>query len=356
MSLSLCTTPEWLADRAGFDTIIDVRSPSEFAEDHLPGALNWPVLDDDERARVGTLYKQVSTFDARKVGGAIVSRRIADILEQHVADKPRDWRPLVYCWRGGQRSGSLSLVLSQVGFRTRQLAGGYKGFRTQVRTDLDHWPARFDWRVVTGRTGSGKTRLLAALARAGAQVLDLEDLAAHRGSVLGDLPDRPQPAQKHFDTLVWQALARLDPARPVYVESESRKIGQRQVPEALLACMHATTQVLRVDMPMSGRLALLLEEYSSFTANPTLLCERLKTLVPLRGHALVNRWQALALDGQWNTLLPELMSQHYDPLYDRSTQGHYQAAGQTVDLPLPDGRPDTLDAAVQALMRAPEPH
>lgn len=351
MSFSLCTTPEWLADRASFDAIIDVRSPSEFAEDHLPGALNWPVLNDEERARVGTIYKQVSTFEARKVGGAIASRRIAEILEQYVADKPREWRPLVYCWRGGQRSGSLSLVLSQVGFRTRQLAGGYKGFRSQVRADLDSWPARFDWRVVTGRTGSGKTRLLAALARAGAQVLDLEDLAAHRGSVLGDLPGQPQPAQKHFDTLLWRALAELDPAQPVYVESESRKIGQRQVPEALLNSMHATAQVVRVDMPMSGRLELLLEEYRSFTDNPTVLCERLKTLVELRGHAVVARWQQLALDGQWDTLLPELMSQHYDPLYDRSTHGHYRSATDCLNLALTDGRIATLDAAVCDLLQ-----
>jgi tRNA 2-selenouridine synthase len=356
MSFSLCTTPEWLADRPGVDAIIDVRSPSEFAEDHLPGAVNWPVLNDEERARVGAIYKQVSTFEARKIGGAIASRRIAEILEQHVADKPRDWRPLVYCWRGGQRSGSLSLVLSQVGFRTRQLAGGYKGFRHQVRADLDAWPARFDWRVVSGRTGSGKTRLLAALARAGAQVLDLEDLAAHRGSVLGDLPDRPQPSQKHFDTLLWQAMATLDPARPVYVESESRKIGQRQVPEALLARMHATTQVLRVEMPMSGRLELLLEEYRSFTDNPTLLCQRLQTLVELRGRAVVSRWQELALSGQWDTLLPELMAEHYDPLYDRSTHGHYQGVAQTLPVVLPDGRPATLDAAVQALLQADASH
>lgn len=318
MSLAPISVAEALGQPAAWDALIDVRSPSEFADDHLPGAVNWPVLDDAERARVGTIYTQVSTFEARKVGAALVSRRIADMLEQRMADKPRDWRPLVYCWRGGQRSGSLGLVLAQVGFRTRQLSGGYKAFRGRVIEDLQTLPGRFRWQVIRGRTGSAKTRLLGALAEAGAQVLDLEDLAAHRGSVLGGLPARPQPSQRHFENLLWQGLRSLDPTRPVFVEGESRRIGLRQLPDALLAALEAPARTVHVHLDMPARVALLLEEYAFFTQDAEQLCQRLQLLTELRGKATVARWQAMARAGEWQALLPELMSRHYDPLYDKS--------------------------------------
>ena len=223
MSLRSVTPAETAADLAGFDAIIDARSSAEFGVDHLPGAINWPVLDDAQRRVVGTLYVQTSALQARKLGAVMVARNIADHLERWITDKPRDWQPLVYCWRGGQRSGALAWFLDQIGFRTAKLAGGYKGFRSVVRHDLADWPARFDFRVLAGRTGSGKTRLLQALAAEGAQVLDLEALACHRGSILGGLPGQPQPAQKHFDLQLWQALRLLDASRPVFVESESKK-------------------------------------------------------------------------------------------------------------------------------------
>jgi tRNA 2-selenouridine synthase len=213
-----------------FDDLIDARSPSEYHEDHLPGAISLPVLDDEERARVGTLYKQDSPFAARRLGAALVSRNIARHLETALAGKPRAWRPLVYCWRGGKRSGALAHVLREVGWAARTLEGGYRAYRRWVVAELAAQPARFAYRVVHGATGSGKSRLLRALARAGAQVLDLEALAAHRGSVLGGLPGEPQPSQKRFESRLYAALAALDPGRPVYVEGESRKIGQLQVP------------------------------------------------------------------------------------------------------------------------------
>jgi tRNA 2-selenouridine synthase len=227
MSLAMVTAAQALADLSTFDALIDVRSPSEFAEDHLPGAVNWPVLDDEQRRSVGTLYVQVSAHEARKVGAALVARNMAAHIEQHVRDLPREWKPLVYCWRGGQRSGTLAWYLSQIGFRTAQLSGGYKAFRAVVRSDLQTLPTRFDFHVLCGRTGSGKTLLLHALAEAGAQTLDLEGLARHRGSVLGGLPGLSQPSQKYFDTQLWHALNRLDSALPVFVESESARIGTR---------------------------------------------------------------------------------------------------------------------------------
>ncbi|MCB1995318.1 MAG: tRNA 2-selenouridine(34) synthase MnmH, partial [Rhodoferax sp.] len=158
MSLKPVTADEYLADPAAWDAVIDARSPLEFAEDRLPDAINWPVLDDEERRIVGTTYKQVSALEARKIGAAMAGRRIAGHLDAFIADKPREWRPLVYCWRGGQRSGSLAWFLSQIGFRTGQLQGGYKAFRAVVRAQLDTLPQALDFVVLAGRTGSGKTR------------------------------------------------------------------------------------------------------------------------------------------------------------------------------------------------------
>jgi tRNA 2-selenouridine synthase len=350
MSLRSLTPAEAAADLAGFDAIIDARSPAEFDEDHLPGAVNWPVLDDEQRRIVGTLYVQTSALEARKLGAAMVARNIADHLDRWMADKPRDWQPLVYCWRGGQRSGSLAWFLDQIGFRTTKLAGGYKGFRAVVRQDLEAWPARYRFQVLAGRTGSGKTRLLHALAAQGAQVLDLEGLAAHRGSILGGLPGRPQPTQKAFDNRLWQALRALDAGRPVFVESESKKIGRLQLPDALIAHMHAQGQVLRVQMPDAARVQLLLEDYGFFADDVPGFCSLLDGLVTLRGRETVGRWQALARDGQWAEVFGQMMLQHYDPLYNRSMDRHYAGYAQAQPVDLADGGPAALASAARGLL------
>src|SRR5436190_6776324 len=225
MTLQAIAATDAIAQLDAFDTIIDARSESEYAEDRLPGAVNWPTLNDDERRIVGTEYKQVSPFVARKRGAALAARNIALHIEREVMDKPKDWKPLVYCWRGGKRSGSLAIVLDQIGFKVRLLEGGYREYRRAVTAELLELPARFQYRVVCGKTGSGKSRLLAALRERGTQVLDLEELANHRGSVLGLVPGSPQPGQKAFESRVWDALRRLDAARPVWIESESKKVG-----------------------------------------------------------------------------------------------------------------------------------
>lgn len=355
MSLRPITVEQYLAEPALIDTVIDARSPSEFAEDHLPGAINLPVLDDDERRIVGTLYKQVSALEARKVGAAMVGRRIAGHLEAQVAHKPRDWQPLVYCWRGGQRSGSLAWFLSQIGFRTVQLQGGYKAFRAVVRTQLQTLPAQLHYTVLTGRTGSGKTRLLQRLAAAGEQVLDLEGLAHHRGSILGAVPGQPQPSQKYFDTAVWQALQAFDPARPVYIESESARIGALRVPEALLQHMREQGRTVQLELPEHARVALLLEEYAHFADDVPAFCRLLDVLTELQGKARVQSWQALAQAGDWATLFARLMAEHYDPLYDRSTRRNFETLAQAPRVALADGGVAALDQAVselQALTRA----
>ena len=352
MSLNALAAGDAMARLASFDTVIDARSPGEYAEDHLPGAVNWPVLDNDERREVGTEYVLGSAFEARKRGAAMVAHRIGELLDAHMRDRPRDWQPLVYCWRGGKRSGTLAWFLDQIGFRTSVLEGGYKAFREQVREQLATLPLRFSYVVVAGRTGSGKTRLLQALAEAGAQVLDLEGLARHRGSVLGGLPHEPQPTQKAFDTQLWSALSALDPSRPVYVESESRKIGRLQVPTALLERMRAHGRVVMVTMPDAARIRLLVEEYGFFAEQLERFCGHLETLADLRGIATVQQWQALARAGRWAEVFAALMHSHYDPLYLKSMQRNYAGVANAQELWLRDGSEPALREAAADLVAA----
>jgi len=302
-----------------FDTIIDVRSPAEFAEDHVPGAICAPVLDDAERAEVGTLYKQVSPFDAKKMGASLIARNVASHVESLFKDKPKTWHPLVYCWRGGKRSGAMAHVLREIGWNAETLEGGYKAYRRWVVEELAELPARYDFQVVHGPTGSGKSRLLAALRRAGAQVLDLEDLAAHRGSVLGNLPDRPQPAQKMFESLLLQQLSTLDADKPVYVEGESKKIGELQVPEALMERMRAS-HCIRLDVALATRVELLLDEYRHFVEDKKALEAQLDCLIALHGRERIAQWKAIA---DWRELVARLLVEHYDPAYQRSSQRNF---------------------------------
>jgi tRNA 2-selenouridine synthase len=352
MSVRAISAADAVAHLDQFDTLIDARSPAEYAEDHLPEALNWPVLDDDERRAVGTEYKQVSALEARKRGAALVARNIAEHIETRVIDKPRNWRPLVYCWRGGQRSGTLAWFLGQIGFRTQVVQGGYKAFRHLVMAQLQDLPARLDLRVVCGRTGSGKTRLLQALRGAGAQVLDLEDLACHRGSVLGSVPGRPQPSQKAFDTAVWNELRRFDAARPVFVESESKKIGRLQVPETLIERMRSTSRCVHVEMPDEARLQLLLQDYDFFVRDVEPFCEKLNALVELRGRQQIARWQADARAGRVAEVFLELMHKHYDPGYTKSMQRSFAGFDAAQRLHLQDGSEPSLAAAAQQLLDA----
>ena len=315
-----------VAQLAEFDAIIDARSPGEFAEDRLPGAISLPVLDDEQRARVGTLYKQVSAFEAKKLGAALVSKNIARHIEQHLLDKPKTWRPLVYCWRGGQRSGAFSHILREIGWDAQRLQGGYKAWRRHVIEQLDLLPPSFRFRVVSGATGSGKSRLLEAIAARGGQVLHLEELAAHKGSVLGNLPDTPQPAQKGFESQLLAALSALDPARPVFVEAESRKIGRLQLPDALLAAIRGAPG-LRIEAPLAARVDFLLHDYDYAVADPAWLVERLGHLRGLQSNETLTRWQTLIAAGAFPALVAELLTQHYDPLYQRSQAHNYDSFG-----------------------------
>ena len=332
-----------LPELAGFDAIIDVRSPAEFAEDHIPGAINCPVLDDEQRIVVGTLYKQVSPFEARKVGAAMVSENIARHLRENFLDRPKDWKPLIYCWRGGNRSGSMTTIFRAIGWKAVQLDGGYKTWRSHVIAQLEQLPPALSFRVVCGATGSGKTRILQAIAELGEQVLDLETLACHKGSVLGVLPGLPQPTQKCFETRLLQAISTFDPARPVYVEAESRKIGRLHLPETLLERIRQGER-LDVEASLAARVAFLLGDYDYFLRMPDLLLQRLDGLKNLHSRETFARWHELVRSADWPTLVRELLEQHYDTLYRRSQglhfRGHRNPASFTTDDLSPHGIAD----------------
>ena len=346
---SVVSVDEALADLGRFDTVIDVRSESEFAEDHIPGAINCPVLTDAERAEVGTMDRQQSSFEAKRRGAAYVARNIATHLERAFADKPRSWKPLVYCWRGGNRSGSMTHILGRVGWQARQLEGGYRAFRRAVLGELESLPVRLTFLVVCGTTGSGKSRLLQQLAQAGAQALDLEALAHHRGSLLGSLPMLPQPSQKQFETRIWHALRGFDPARPVFVESESRKIGDLRVPDQLLLSMRAA-ECIRLELPLAARVRLLRDEYVHFESDAGALHEKLDCLVPLHGHERVARWKQLVDEGNWDALVECLLVEHYDPAYLRSIGRNFTRSPDAKPLALPSDDLTTFREAARALV------
>jgi tRNA 2-selenouridine synthase len=349
MSVHLLSADEAMARYDSFDAVIDARSEGEYAEDHLPGALNWPSLDNQERIRVGTLYKQVSPFEAQKIGAALVAANIARHIQTHVLDKPKGWQPLVYCWRGGKRSNSLALILGQIGFRVHLIEGGYKAFRKAVLEQTPRCVQPLQWRVLCGPTGSGKTRLLQALAAEGAQVLDLEAVASHRASVLGVIPGHPQPTQKAFETRLWDRLRRFDPARPVFVEAESKKVGNLTVPDSLIAAMRASACV-RLELSVPQRVQLLLEDYDYFAQDADFFCQRLDKLTDLKGRAVVDEWKARVQAGETAAVVAQLLEQHYDPGYDSSTRRNFVQFGTAQGLSLKGISPAHMQDAARLLI------
>ncbi|MBS0467560.1 MAG: tRNA 2-selenouridine(34) synthase MnmH [Proteobacteria bacterium] len=337
------------ADRHAFDSLIDARSPAEFAEDHIPGAINCPVLSDEERAITGTLYVQQSAFEARRVGGAFVAANLARHLREQFADKPQGWRPLVYCWRGGMRSGSMVQWLRLVGWDAQQLAGGYKAFRRHVMEQIATLVPQLDLRAIVGATGSAKTRVLQALAADGAQVLDLEHFARHKGSLLGALPGVAQPSQKNFETQIASALEGLDLARPVYVEGESARIGRLSVPVPLVQRLRAAPCIEIVATP-EERLAYLLRDYAYLGDDPELLAQRLGVLVELHSKETVLRWQDWARRHQLAPLFEELMRLHYDPHYGRSQARNFVQWERRLRVDAADLSDEGIDAVARAVL------
>ena len=300
-----------------FDAIIDVRSPAEFALDHIPGSINLPVLNNEERIEIGTLYKQVSPFAAKKLGAAYVSRNIANHLENALIDFPREWRPLIYCWRGGERSGAFTHILNRIGWKALQLQSGYQGFRRIVIDDLEKAAKVFSFQVIAGMTGSGKTRILQEIGALGQQILDLEGLAIHRGSVLGNEPNIEQPSQKGFETNLWNAFNSLDSSKIVFVESESKKVGGLHIPDPL---MDRIRQGKCIELRSSTitRVSWLLREYKHFLSNPESFKDKLSLLTSRYGKEQIAKWHSAIDAGDFESLVEELLVMHYDPSYQSS--------------------------------------
>ncbi len=331
--------------RLPFDDIVDVRSPAEYAEDHIPGAINLPALSNAQRAEVGTIYVQQDRFLARKIGAALVARNAADHLQGPLADRAGDWRPLVYCWRGGQRSGSFTSILQQIGWRAELVAGGYRSYRRLVVAALYDQPWPGEVIVIDGGTGTAKTRLLAQIAQAGGQVLDLEAMAEHRGSLFGPM-GAAQPHQKQFESRLAMGLARLDPARPVFVEAESSKIGQVIIPPALWKAM-SRARVVEISAPLAARVGHLVDAYDDLITAPDKLRAVLDKLVRYHGHAQVAAWQALADSGDFAALAEALVTTHYDPRYSRMSRRDGPAVER---LELPDLNAATLAGVAERLV------
>ena len=332
----------------GFDDIIDVRSPSEFADDHLPGSIGLAVLSDDERARVGTIYKQQSPFLARKLGAALVARNAADHLERVLADRPGGWQPLVYCWRGGQRSGSFAVILAQIGWRVSVLKGGYKAFRHLVVDALYDHPVPSPVIVLDGDTGMAKTALLARLAAQGVQVIDLERLANHRGSVFGPMAGG-QPSQRLFENRLAMAMAALDPARPVVVEAESSKVGNLRLPPRLWVAMQSAPRV-EIAAPRAARAEWLAGAYADISADRERLARLVSSLRPLHPRERIEGWLALAATGQDAALAEGLMEHHYDPRYASHRARAAAPALRLEAADLSDGAQDRLAADLAAFV------
>ncbi|HCF28211.1 MAG TPA: tRNA 2-selenouridine(34) synthase MnmH [Cyanobacteria bacterium UBA11049] len=305
-----------------YSEIIDVRAESEFAEDRIPGAINLPVLDDAERALVGTMYKQINPFTARKKGAALVTKNISQHLITHFTAKDKDYHPLVYCWRGGQRSNSMATVLTQIGWRVTVLEGGYKTYRAYVRQQLEDLPAKFTYKVLCGLTGSGKTHILRQLQQRGAQVLDLEALANHRGSLLGEEwqeKPTPQPSQKYFESLLLQQLQKFDLNKIVWLESESNKIGRVYLPLSLWQRMKQASCV-EIQLPIAARVDFLLQEYPYLVNNPVFLKAKLELIKSRIGKQKLNQWYQFIDSEQWEEFVKDLLISHYDPTYSQSIE------------------------------------
>jgi tRNA 2-selenouridine synthase len=334
-----------------YDEVIDVRSPSEFQEDHISGAINLPVLNDEERERVGRTYKQVSAFDARKEGAALVTKNISSHLQSHFADKSKDYEPLVYCWRGGQRSGSFATVLSDIGWSVRLIEGGYKTYRSHVLDTFETTSEQLRLVVLNGYTGAGKTLILKALEKMGAQILELEGMANHKGSVFGGDPDHPQPAQKRFESLIYDAMSGFDLEKLVFVEAESAKIGRLNLPNPLWQRMKRAP-VIEVFSPLSARATYLTADYEEWIGDPGRIEATLDRLTGFHSKERITHWKTLAQNAGWHELVSGLLELHYDRRYTVGGSGHFEAPSERVELN--DHSPEEVEKAAVDLIRKGE--
>jgi len=301
-----------------FDTIIDVRSPLEYEEDHIIGSINCPVLNDQERIIVGTIYKKESTFKAKIIGSSLTARNIAKHIEEKFINQQGSWQPLVYCWRGGQRSKAFSIILSEVGWRTCQLEGGYKKYRNEVINFLNRIGSKLKIILISGKTGSAKTKILQNIKLQGGQILDLENLANHKGSLLGKIPGLKQPSQKLFESKLYHQIKQLDLRKNVYIEAESSKIGNIHIPKTLWAKMIVSPRIeIKADIEL--RSSFLLNDYKYMCENPELIKPIIYGLKNRLSKKLINDWLELITKKLWLDLTKSFLENHYDPSYSSNT-------------------------------------
>ena len=321
---------------ARIDEIIDVRSPSEFADDHIPGAINLPVFSDEERAHIGTIYKQESPFKARREGAALVSANVARHIQETLQDRPENWRPLIHCWRGGQRSRAFAHICGEIGWASFLLDGGYKSYRNGVLDGLKIAPTKLNICIISGATGSGKTHLLHALHRAGAQVLDLEGLANHKGSLLGSIPNSPQPSQRYFESHLFAAIAELDTDQTIFIEAESSRVGNISLPKALWHAMGSASMV-ELQSDINTRLTLLKRDYSHLLDKDSPDLQKLITgMVARHGYEVTQSWQDALQQGDFDSFVIALLTDHYDPAYQRASLRHDRKKRAIVTLSSPE--------------------
>ncbi|XDZ66899.1 tRNA 2-selenouridine(34) synthase MnmH [Alphaproteobacteria bacterium LSUCC0684] len=311
MVAPILTTEDWKSHEG---VIIDARSPAEFEDDHIPGAINLPVLDNEERAEVGRIYKEVSPFEARKLGARLAAVNIARHIEARLGAHDTNWRPLIYCWRGGQRSGSMARILAEIGWLVTVLDGGYKRYRKNVMDAIDQISPDLDLIILKGATGTAKTRILRSVQAVGGQVIDLEGLARHRGSLLGHEPGQEQPSQRFFETCLLDVMAGLDPARPVLIEAESSRIGSCHIPRMLWQRMQQSPQIT-ITASRESRVEFLIRDYAHLINNPSGLDRLFDGMIQRHGREICESWRKLARNGQWHELVGALIEQHYDPAY-----------------------------------------
>ena len=301
-----------------FDTIIDVRSPLEFAEDHIVGAINCPVLSDLERQKVGTIYKKESSFKAKIIGSSLAAKNIAFHIQNNFIEKKGSWQPLIYCWRGGQRSKAFSIVLSEVGWRTNQLKGGYKEYRNQVINFLENIGPKLKITLISGKTGSAKTKILKSIENEGGQILDLEGLANHKGSLLGKIPDLIQPSQKFFESLIFNKIQNLNLKDKIYIEAESSKIGNIHIPKSIWKKMIKSPRI-EISANIELRAKFLVSDYDYMCNDPTLINPIIKGLKNRLSKELFDEWTNLIDRKKWFDLTKSFLENHYDPSYSSNT-------------------------------------